>query len=52
MAALQTPAFDLSEGVNFRPQPSFEARKRAQLLRDEISSVNELRDDAESDDEE
>ena len=49
MAALQTPAFDASGGVNFRPQPSYEARKKAQLLRDEIDSVNELRDAADSD---
>ena len=48
--AVQSSEFDHS-GVNFRPQPSYEVKKKAQLLKDEVESVVELKDDDDSDDE-
>jgi len=39
------------DGINYRPQPSYEAKKKTQLLKDEIESVVELSRGAESDEE-
>jgi len=40
----------IKNGVNFHPQPSYETKKRAQMLRDEVDSVSVLYDAADDDD--
>jgi hypothetical protein len=40
--ATQYAAMDNSTGVNYRPQPSYETKKRAQILREDIDGVVEL----------
>jgi len=50
MASTLKASFGLDDGVNFRPQPSYAQRMRAAQLRDEISSVNALSNEVDSDD--
>ncbi len=42
MTSVQTSALDTSDGVNFRPQPSYEAKKRASIHNEEVNSVSSL----------
>jgi len=50
MAGALKATFDSGDGINFRLQPSYAQRMRAAQLRDEISSVNALSNEVDSDD--
>mmetsp|Transcript_16956 Transcript_16956/g.19963 ORF Transcript_16956/g.19963 Transcript_16956/m.19963 type:complete len:224 (+) Transcript_16956:143-814(+) len=52
----QYGTIDASNGINFRPQPSYETKKKTQILQNDIDGVMELKqpvggEDSESDDE-